>query len=123
MSIPVDLDKLADAVTDFDAGYLLTVSPEGKVKAVTVEPVVEAALVRIPGGSRGSAANLADNPAVTLVYPPRERHGYTLIVDGVARVVEDGFEMAPDAAVLHRPADHADGPPAPGSCSNDCVRI
>ena len=29
-------------------------------------------------------ANLAANPAVTLVFPPLEHRGYTLLVDGTA---------------------------------------
>lgn len=123
MSIPVDIDKLASAVADFGAGYLLTVSPQGRVKAVTVDPVVESGAVRILGQSRGSAENLVGNPAVTVVYPPLETHGYSLIIDGTATVVNDGFEITPTAAVLHRPAAHADGPPPPRGCQNDCIRI
>ena len=54
MSIPVDVVDLAKALTDFGAGYLLTVSAEGRVKAVTVEPqVVDGALV-VSGPGLGS---------------------------------------------------------------------
>ena len=34
----MDLDRLEQALADFGAGYLLTTSPDGRVKVVTVEP-------------------------------------------------------------------------------------
>ena len=124
MSIPVDPRDLAHALDDFDAGYLLTVSPDGRIKAVTVEPTATARELVIDGASRGSARNIADNPQVTVLFPPREHHGFSLIVDGTASVAGDQIRVAPQAAVLHRPAAHADGPlPVAASadaCGNDC---
>lgn len=123
MSIPVDRAKLAEALTDFGPGYLLTTSPEGRVKAVTVEPVADGEVLRMPWSSKGTSANLAANPAATLVFPPRQPHGYTLIVDGTARPVTDGFELVAATAVLHRPSAHSDGPPPPEGCGNDCLPL
>jgi len=123
MSIPVDPKDLAGALADFEAGYLLTVSEEGRIKAVTVEPSATAEALVVDGVSRGSARNIAENPRVTVLFPPRERHGFTLIVDGTATVTDDAIRVTPEAAVLHRPASHADGPlPAASadSCGNDC---
>lgn len=123
MSIPVDPKDLAAALADFEAGYLLTVSGDGRVKAVTVEPTATATELVIAGVSRGSARNIADNPHVTVVFPPREHHGFTLIVDGTATAGEEEIRVAPEAAVLHRPASHADGPlptQDAGACGNDC---
>ena len=125
MSIPVDLADLARALDDFDAGYLLSTAGE-RVKAVTVEPraVDGALLVRGPG--RGSLANVAANPAVTLLLPPREPRGYTLLVDASATVEGEDLRLVPDHAVLHRPADHADhadrehGPGSTSACGHDC---
>ena len=123
MSIPVDVADLARALGDFGAGYLLTSSPEGRVKAVTVEPeVVDGALV-VSGPGRGSSANAAANPAVTVLFPPREPRGFTLLVDGTAAVDGDTVRVSPTSAVLHRPAAHADGPPAPDGCGNDCKPV
>jgi len=120
MSIPVDVADLAKALTDFGAGYLLTASAEGRVKAVTVEPeVLDGALV-VRGPGRGSSANVAANPAVTVLFPPREPRGFTLLVDGTATVDGEDVRVTPASAVLHRPASHADGPPAPGGCGHDC---
>lgn len=123
MSIIVDVAALADALRDFDSGYLLTVSPEGRTKVVTVEPEVRDGLIVVPGPSRGTAANLAGNDQVTLVFWPRQPRGYTLLVDGTARAEGDGFVVTPEAAVLHRPAAHADGPPPPDGCGHDCQSI
>jgi hypothetical protein len=125
MSIPVDLSDLERTLADFGAGYLLT-SADGRVKAVTVEPYVAGGLVVVPGQSRGSADNLAVNPAATLLMPPRESRGYTLLVDGTAEPADDGFRLVPASAVLHRPAAHAD--PAEGAggdsaCGHDCTPV
>jgi hypothetical protein len=129
MSIPVEVADLARALEDFGAGYLLT-SRAGAVKVVTVEPtLVDGALV-VESPGRGTVANLAENPAVTLVFPPREARGFTLLVDGTGEVAEDDVRIAPAAAVLHRPGSHADGPPPPpsageqtDSCANDCAPV
>ena len=60
---------------------------------------------------------------MTVLFPPLEQRGYTLIVDGTAEVTDDGIAVRPATAVLHRPADHADGPAAPGGCGNDCAPV
>jgi hypothetical protein len=126
MSIPVEVADLAQALEDFGAGYLLT-NRAGAVKVVTVEPTVTDGVVLVEGPGKGTVANLAENPAVTLVFPPREPRGFTLLVDGSGEVVGEDVRIAPATAVLHRPASHAGGPPAPGqgvdSCGNDCVPV
>ena len=122
MSIPVEVADLAKALQEFGAGYLLTTTG-GDVKVVTVEPTVSdgAMLVEQPG--KGTAANLAENSALTLVFPPREPRGFTLLVDGTGEVVGDDVRITPTGAVLHRPASHADGPPAPDGCGHDCAPV
>ncbi|HWJ10417.1 MAG TPA: pyridoxamine 5'-phosphate oxidase [Nocardioides sp.] len=123
MSIPVDPADLHRAVADFDSGYLLTTSSP-QVKVVTVDPVVAPdGTLRIAGPGRGTLRNLAENDAVTVVFPPRERHGYTLLVDGTGRVDGDDVVVAATGAVLHRPADHADGPVPPDGCGHDCAPV
>jgi hypothetical protein len=122
MSIPVEVGDLGKALEGFGAGYLLT-SAEGRVKVVTVDPSVDHGLVRVEVPGRGTLANLADNPAVTLVFPPLEQRGYTLLVDGTAEVDGDDVRVTPSSAVLHRPAAHADGPPAPDGCGHDCQPV
>ena len=123
MSIPVDVADLAQALEDFGAGYLLTVSEASTVKVVTVEPTVTDGVLLAASPGKGTLANLAGNTAVTLVFPPVEPRGFTLLVDGAAEVAGDDVRIAPTGAVLHRPASHADGPPAPGGCGNDCAPV
>lgn len=129
MSIPVSLDRLAEALTEFGPGYLMTVSGDGRVKVVTVEPTVLDGVLLVVGPGRGSVANIAANPQVTLAFPPAEAHGFTLLVDGTASVAGDDVHVAPSGAVLHRPSAHSDGPPPPGAtapvesptaCGDDC---
>jgi len=122
MSIPVEIEQLGDALADRGAGYLLTASADGRVKAVTVEPTLAEGVLRCPT-SRGSARNLSAQPAATLLFPPREPRGHTLLVDGTATADDDGITFTPGSAVLHRPADHADGPPVPGGCGHDCAPV
>lgn len=127
MSIPVDIDRLGEALADFGSGYLLTVSPEGRVKAVTVDPELAGGVVRC-ATSRGSATNLAPNPQATLVLWPREEHGYSLLVDGTAVAADAWIELTPATAVLHRPASHAahEGHPvaeAGEGCGHDCSPV
>ena len=122
MSIPVDVGDLAKALEGFGAGYLLT-NRSGSVKVVTVEPTVTDGIVLVEGPGKGTVANLADNAAVTLVFPPLEPRGFTLLVDGTADVAGDDVRITPATAVLHRPASHSDGPPAPAGCGNDCAPL
>ena len=123
MSIPVEPADLAQALADFDSGYLLSTSSP-QVKVVTVDPVVaDDGTLRIAGPGRGTLRNLAENTAVTVVFPPRERHGYTLLVDGMGAVDGEDVVVTATAAVLHRPAAHADGPLPPDGCGADCAPV
>jgi hypothetical protein len=123
MSIPVDVTDLEKALEDFGAGYLLTVGGRGTVKVVTVEPSVTDGVVLVAGPGQGTIGNLAGNAAVTLVFPPREPKGFTLLVDGTGEVAGENVRVTPTGAVLHRPASHADGPPAPSGCGHDCAPV
>ncbi|QIX28461.1 pyridoxamine 5'-phosphate oxidase family protein [Nocardioides sp. JQ2195] len=131
MSIVIDLARLTAALADFGAGYLVTTAADGRAKVVTVDPRdgdgdsdAEGAIVLPP--SKGSARNLVDNPAATLVFPPVEPRGYTLLIDGTAVGGDHAIRFTPESAVLHRPASHGDGPqPPPGAgeptgCASDC---
>jgi hypothetical protein len=129
MSIPVDVADLRTALADFAAGYLMTTT-DGAVKVVTVEPsLVDGALFVVRPG-KGTVRNLAANPAVTLVFPPHEEKGFSLLVDGTATVQGEDVRVIPATAVLHRPMIHSDGPPPPpsageqtDSCGNDCAPV
>ena len=126
MSIPVDVADLNTALADFGAGYLLTVAPGGRVKAVTVEPRVVDGRMVVSGPGRGSDANVGANALVTVLFPPLAQRGYTLLVDGEATLDGDDVLVTPTGAVLHRPAAHSDGPGPPasaGGCGHDCTPV
>lgn len=123
MSIPLDPARLADALTDFDGGYLLTVGEDGQIKAVAAEPTADAGTLTVTGPGHGSATNIVGSPQVTVLLPPMEHHGYSLIIDGSATGNSERIDVAVTGAVLHRPASYADGPVPGDGCGQDCQRL
>ena len=122
MSVKVDLEELAATMRDYRFAYLLTVTDDQRSHAVAVTPVGDGEGLRVDGLGNRTRANLAARPAVTLLFPPREAGGYSLIVDGTAAGGGDGCSVVPSHAVLHRPADHAAGGTT-SDCGNDCVPV
>jgi len=105
MSIPVDVADLETALADVDAGYLITVSGEGRVKVIGLVPEVVDGRIVVRSPGRGSLANLQLNTGVTLIFPPREAGGHTLLVDGTATLVGGMVHVDATGAVLHRTAE------------------
>jgi hypothetical protein len=125
VSIPVEIADLERAMTEHDTAYLLS-NLDGRTHVVTVDPRVVDEVLVVDEPGRRTSANLSANACCTLVFPPREPHGYTLLVDGVATLTGAGLEIRPDTAVLHRPASQADGPSGSGDaaeCVNDCRAV
>src|SRR5262249_24781312 len=124
MSIPVPLDRLRAALHERGGqAYLLTVSHDARPHAVHGTVAWEGDLLVTEVGKR-TAANAAERPEVSLMYPVRVDGDYSLIIDGTARVESwDGGQrvlIAPTKAVLHRPAAAPD-PTSP--CAADCVPL
>jgi hypothetical protein len=131
----VDVKRLAAALPDYPSGYLITVDDGYRAHTVTVEPRLRE-LPDGPDGPEGPKAlidvgliggrtrkNLAERRDVTLLWPPPEPGGYSLIVDGEAEVTDAGDEtvhlgVVPTRALLHR---EADSPSAAKGCLHDCV--
>ena len=103
MSVMVDIADLAGALAGRPWAYLLTVGPELRVHALAVDASYDGAAFRLVTG-RGSRANAVERPEVTLVFPPVEAGGMSLIVDGAASVDDDHVVVRPTGAVLHRSA-------------------
>jgi hypothetical protein len=126
VSVPVSLDRLREQLEAFgSAPYLLTVGDDSRPHAVGV--VADWADDRLAARvGRRSAANASARSLVSLVWPPHEPGGYTLIVDGDADVTAgvdgDLVFVTPTKAVLHRAAA-ADGGTAQGACTSDCVPL
>lgn len=125
MSIPVDLDALADEMGPRAFCYLLTVSDGSRPHAVAVAPVLADGVLSAEAGRR-TCANAAARPDVSLVFPPTDADGYSLIVDGEATVEDSTVRITPTRGVLHRPAPApagVRGEAAEGSCGSDCVEL
>lgn len=103
MSVAVSLADLSVVLADYPWGYLLTVADDGRprVRAVPTQMVGTLLCCRTGEGAR---SNVTVRPTVSMVFPPAEDGGMSLIVDGDAVAVDDGIELTPTGAVLHRAA-------------------
>jgi hypothetical protein len=127
----VDVKRLAAALSDYPFAYLITVGEDYRVHTVTVEPRLREgpegpnALIDVGLIGGRTRTNLTHRRDVTLLWPPPEPGGYSLIVDGSAEVSDAGAEtvrlgVVPTRALLHRDAD-PDSPEAAKGCLHDCV--
>ena len=120
MSVKVDLAGLANALAGYSFAYLLTVGDDFRPHAVAVDPVLRDGVLEVGRIGATTSANAAAHPAVTLVWPPSEAGGYSLIVDGRGLLPEGGatLTVTPTRAVLHRPAE-----PSADKHLHDCVPL
>ncbi len=119
------ISTLTEAISHYGReAFLITVAKDGPhTSHVTIE-LRGSSIACALGAS--AAANIAREPNVSLFWPPMERGGYALIVNGTATGerrpagVTMG-EITLTKSVLHRPGprpDDSDGP-----CANDCRRL
>jgi len=120
MSIPVEIVALADAMERHGpAAFFLTTGDDGRAHVSHVAVTWVGDELRVDVG-RSGARNAAARPSTTLLWPPIEAGGYSLIVDVAARVHDGHAVLTPQRAVLHRPAPAPD----PGaSCGHDCAPL
>lgn len=128
MSVSVALDELHDAIgRQASVAFLLTVSPDGRPHSVELAVSWEepGRLVFRPGNR--TVANAQDRPLVSVLWPPTEVGGYSLIVDGTAMAAtgsgdgDNRLVVQPTRAVLHRTARSQD--PGAVAHGSDCVRV
>lgn len=121
MSIRVEPSRIRQTVTAFDSGVLIGHHPDKGTRVFTVDPEFDDdGTARITGLHGTIVDALARDPRVTIVWQPRIRHGWSLIVDGSVRADSPRLiaDAGDDAALiikfvsgmLHRPGAHADGP-------------
>ena len=119
----VDLQRLAAALPDYPFAYLITVDDGYRVHTVTVAPTLHDGMLDVgPIGGR-TQDNLTRRRDITLLWPPNEPGGYSLIVDGHAQDAGPGsgsLGVVPDRALLHRDAA-PDSPEAARGCLHDCI--
>jgi hypothetical protein len=122
MSVKVDLDQLATALDDYTFAYLVTVGDDYHAHTVAVDPVLVDGIIDVGSIGNRTRQNLGQHDGVTLVWPPREPGGYTLIVDGSCQPTDaEALRVVPSRAVLHRPA--MPGAPTKPGCKDDCVPL
>jgi hypothetical protein len=122
MSIPVDLAALGETLSRHDVAYLLT-SADDRPHVAQVSPRLADGVVVIAEPGRTARRVVGERPAVSLLLPPREPDGYTLIVDGRAALGDDGtLTVTPSHAVLHRASSLTGQATSThgSSCGNDC---
>ncbi len=127
MSIPVELEALRDTIADLARPpYLLTVADDGRAHSVAVDCSWRGDELELPVGNR-TLTNAAARPLVSLLWPPNDVGGYSLIVDAeVTHTAGTGagdnrVRVRPTRAVLHRPA--ASATDASAGCASDCVPL
>lgn len=100
--------ELPAEIVSRGAGYLLSSVMDSRPHAAHLRFEVAAAddqvELRAKAG-RTARANCEQRPAVTMLWPSVEPDGYSLIVDGEARIADDEHVVITAvSAVLHRPA-------------------
>ncbi len=125
MSIPVALEKLRAEAERYGATpFLLTVSDDGRPHSVAISASWDGGALSAKTGKR-TAANVAARRLVSVLWPPIEPGGYSLIVDGEGAVEGTGDDarvvVRPTRGVLHRPA--ASPTAIPDGCSADCKPV
>ncbi|WP_417562367.1 hypothetical protein [Microbacterium sp.] len=118
----VDVDALGQHAADYGFAYLITITPHSRVHTSVVHPSVGDGAVTVPISDR-VRRNVGENAEVSLVWPPADATGYSLIADGTG-VDRDGvLTIAPTRAILHRPATEPSAPGAADGCVQDCVEL
>lgn len=118
MSIVVDLAELAQAVLRHPTAYLL-VAGDDRPHVGEVEVAVREGVVVVARPGRTASRVVGTRPDVTLLLPPFEPEGYSLVVDGRAALAGDELHVTPSHAVLHR-RSRPDSPPSASGCEGDC---
>jgi hypothetical protein len=121
MSVKVDLEQLADQLANYTFAYLVTVDDGYHAHTVAVEPVFTGEVLDVGSVGGSTRRNVTAHSDVTLVWPPAERGGYSLIVDGHAQPGDDAVTVVPNRAVLHRKA--APGLVTKPGCKDDCMPL
>jgi hypothetical protein len=108
MSIRVEMADLPAQIVSRGSGFLLSSIMDSRPHAASFNFQVAAAEGQVQlrcAAGQTARANCQRRPAVTLLFPRPDEEGFTLIVDGEARVDDDDHVVITAVgAVLHRPA-------------------
>ena len=105
--------------------YVVTVRDDATAHIAHLTMRLDGDVLRC-GASRSAAANVTVRPNISVLWPPYEPGGYSMIVDVVAQTIPgtDGpeLELRPTSGVLHRPATPAT-PASDTGCESDCAPL
>ncbi|GAT11117.1 uncharacterized protein RMCN_4250 [Mycolicibacterium novocastrense] len=118
----MDLDRLTDVLADFGFAYLISVGDDYRAHTVAVDPVLRDGRFDVGTVGRHTRENTDRHGDVTIVWPPSEPGGYSLIVDGQAHRAGEALSVQPSRAVLHRKAT-PESPSTSPDCLHDCVPL
>lgn len=122
----VEPASLAQTLRHYDFAYLITVNSRMRSHVVPAAPVLAGGQFVLEALGSKSRANVSEQDYVTLLWPPFEAGGYSLIVDGHGERRDNGLKITPTRAVLHRDSSEGGTTPvfAPSSaCGADCVEL
>jgi hypothetical protein len=125
MSETLSIDRLRTESARFGIyPYLLTQGDDGRPHAVAVSIEWHGDRILTSTGTR-SAANVDARPLLSLLWPPIEAEGYSLIIDGDGCVIGSGSDalisVTPTRGVLHRPGTSAAS--TARGCGSDCIPL
>tara|TARA_R110002073_G_scaffold250152_1_gene412923 strand:- start:333 stop:710 length:378 start_codon:yes stop_codon:yes gene_type:complete len=117
--------RLEDAISRYgDEAFLLTVGATGPhTSSVRVELHGNTVICAL---GRSAGKNIAGEPRVSLFWPPLEKGGYALIMNGSANAVETAGEAPMAEITLTKSVFHRAGPrdeEREGPCTADCQPI
>lgn len=121
MGKTVDMRALEKVIAVYGFAYLITIADGERIHTSVVHPLVEGECLIVSAPSDRVQAHTGQRPKVSLVWPPPEPEGYSLIVDGVAQFEGDNLTVVPSRAIQHRPEIIA--PPDGDSCVADCIEL
>lgn len=111
MSVPVAVDQLRAALDEFGmVAYLLSAGGDGRPRCVSVSLAWSGDQLAADVGAR-TGANITGQPLVSLLWPPVEPGGYSLIVDASATASPKSdstgavVTISPTNGVRHRNAE------------------
>ncbi len=125
MSINIAIEQLRAETFKFKRKpYLLTQDDDGRPRAVAVSFEWRDETIYLKTGKR-SQANIVARGLVSLLWPPDEAEGYSLIVDGDGSLPggsdADQVVICPTRGVLHRPG--VSSIQQPNGCASDCLPL
>lgn len=109
MSVPVEPDAIERHILGRPFAYVISMSSDG-AHVIAIQAELRGEHLDCSQVGTSTRRNVADNPTVTVVFPPAREYGddeygeYSLVIDGSALHDGDRLLVEIRSAVLHRPA-------------------